>query len=366
MPAPIIAPTPIIVTLKPDILRLRRTSSVPGRYPGAVALIRSFRRRESFWCQDTPRVVGRPAFLLRTGLSPRIRRSSCPGAARSRRGPSGVPCTSGGSGRRGDPRRWGRGCRRSRRPKGTGCRGRSFRRNHSPSWNPPPCDDLLFVTQMICMIKEMLCGMIPSRFHRPFHHTAPLPRPEPGLTGGIRGMRKKLTATAAILLAGILAFFLGDLVVREPGPALLSARPGNDPPREIVDTGRKGETVAAIFETHPRDIGELFRMREASAGIHRLRDISVGMPYTITLDPDNNVLSLAYHINDEEILRIVRLEPGYRADKVAIGYERRIGTLGGVIESNLVSSLPGGGQSALLAIALSDIFAWDIDFNTDF
>jgi len=179
-------------------------------------------------------------------------------------------------------------------------------------------------------------------------------------------MRKKPTVTAAILLAGILAFFLGDLVVREPGPALPSAGRGNDPPREIVDTVRKGETVAAIFEKHHLDIGELFRMRKASAGIHRLRDISVGMPYTITLDPDNNVLSLDYHINDEEILRVVRSEPGYRADKVAIEYERRVGTLGGVILSNIVSALPGGGRSSLLAIELSDIFSWDVDFNTDF
>ena len=34
------APTPIIVTLKPDISRLSRTSSVPRRYPGAEVLIR--------------------------------------------------------------------------------------------------------------------------------------------------------------------------------------------------------------------------------------------------------------------------------------------------------------------------------------
>jgi murein DD-endopeptidase MepM/ murein hydrolase activator NlpD len=107
-------------------------------------------------------------------------------------------------------------------------------------------------------------------------------------------------------------------------------------------------------------------MREASPGIHRLREISVGMPYTITLDPDNNVLSLDYHINDEEILRIVHSKPGYLAEKVAIEYERRVGSLGGVIQSNLVSSLPEGGSSALLAIELSDIFSWDIDFNTDF
>jgi murein DD-endopeptidase MepM/ murein hydrolase activator NlpD len=179
-------------------------------------------------------------------------------------------------------------------------------------------------------------------------------------------MRKKLAATAAILGAVVLAFFLGDPFVRDPGPAPVSVDPGNDPPREIVDTVRKGETVAAIFEKHQLDIGELFRMRQASAGVHPLRDISVGRPYTITLDPDNNVLSLAYHINDEEILQVVRSDPGYRAEKVAIDYERRLGTLGGVIRSNIVSALPGDGRSALLAIELSDIFSWDVDFNTDF
>lgn len=179
-------------------------------------------------------------------------------------------------------------------------------------------------------------------------------------------MRKKLVATAAIPGAVVLAFFLGVTYMRDTGPPGGSVDPGKEPPREIVDTVRKGETVSTIFEKHRLDIGELFRMREASAGIHRLRDISVGRPYTITLDPDNNVLSLAYHINDEEILRVVRSDPGYRAEKVAIDYERRFGTLGGVIRSNIVSSLPGGGQSALLAIELSDIFSWDIDFNTDF
>ncbi|MHB8782518.1 MAG: peptidoglycan DD-metalloendopeptidase family protein [Desulfobacteria bacterium] len=179
-------------------------------------------------------------------------------------------------------------------------------------------------------------------------------------------MRKKRIVTAAILGAAVLALFLGDVVVRDTGPAGGSADAGKEPQREIADTVRKGETVSTIFEKHHLDLGELFRMRQASASIHPLRDISVGRPYTITLDPDNNVLSLAYHIDDDEILRVVRSEPGYLADKVPIEYERRIGTLGGVVRSNLVSSLPEGGQSELLAIQLSDIFSWDVDFNTDF
>ncbi len=189
---------------------------------------------------------------------------------------------------------------------------------------------------------------------------------EQGLAGNKGRIGKIWIAVVVISAAGLLAFLLGSPPAPDPRPASVSVAPAKEPPREIVDTVHKGETVAAIFEKHHLDIGELFRMRQASAGIHRLRDISVGRPYTITLDPDNNVLSLAYHINDDEILRIVRSDPGYRADKVPIEYERRVGTLGGVVESNLVSSLPEGGASALLAIELSDIFSWDVDFNTDF
>jgi murein DD-endopeptidase MepM/ murein hydrolase activator NlpD len=186
------------------------------------------------------------------------------------------------------------------------------------------------------------------------------------MTGSNRGIWKKRIAAVAIPGAVLLAFSLGARVVREPGPVPGSVDRGEVSPREIEDRVLKGETVSAIFEKHQLDIGELFRMRQASANVHPLKNISAGRPYTITLGPDNNVLSLAYHINDEEILRVVRSEPGFRADKVAIEYERRIGTLAGVIRSNLVSALPGGGESALLAIELSDIFSWDVDFNTDF
>jgi murein DD-endopeptidase MepM/ murein hydrolase activator NlpD len=179
-------------------------------------------------------------------------------------------------------------------------------------------------------------------------------------------MRKKPVAATAILGAVVLAIFLGDAFERDAGPAVGSVDSGRGRPREIVDTVRKGETVSRIFEKHHLDIGELFRMREASASVHRLRDISAGRPYKITLDPGNNVLSLAYHINDEEILRVVRSDSGFQAERLAIEYDRRIGALGGVVRSNIVAALPDGGQSALLAIALSDIFSWDVDFNTDF
>jgi len=48
-----------------------------------------------------------------------------------------------------------------------------------------------------------------------------------------------------------------------------------------------------------------------------------------------------------------------------VPYEKRIERIGGVITDNLISSLGQGKESLMLALHLSDIFAWDIDFTTD-
>jgi murein DD-endopeptidase MepM/ murein hydrolase activator NlpD len=106
-------------------------------------------------------------------------------------------------------------------------------------------------------------------------------------------------------------------------------------------------------------------MRRAAMDVHALKHLSEGRPYRITLDPDNNVLSLTYHVNDMELLRVVRSDEGFEAEKVPIDYERRVGHLGGVIRANLYSALPEDDRSTQLAMELSDIFSWDVDFNTD-
>ncbi|HEY5764626.1 MAG TPA: peptidoglycan DD-metalloendopeptidase family protein, partial [Candidatus Deferrimicrobiaceae bacterium] len=85
----------------------------------------------------------------------------------------------------------------------------------------------------------------------------------------------------------------------------------------------------------------------------------------ITLDTDNNVLTLSYQIDDAATLAITQEAPGFQAEKVAIEYDVREAGLAGTIENNLVSSLGEDGRSVALALDLSDIFSWDIDFNTD-
>jgi murein DD-endopeptidase MepM/ murein hydrolase activator NlpD len=135
--------------------------------------------------------------------------------------------------------------------------------------------------------------------------------------------------------------------------------------REIAGNIRAGETLFDIFKKYKLDIKELFRMREASADLHSLRDLSPSRPYKIILDDNDQINSFTYWINDDTILNITNTNEGFCAEKIAVQYEKRIEYIGGTIRDNLVSSMGNENGGLLMALQLSDIFAWDIDFTTD-
>jgi murein DD-endopeptidase MepM/ murein hydrolase activator NlpD len=135
--------------------------------------------------------------------------------------------------------------------------------------------------------------------------------------------------------------------------------------RAISGNIRKGETLFDIFRKYHLDVGELFKLREASADVHRLRDLYPDRPYKIVLDRNDKIASFVYWIDDDTILNISSTDSGYSAEKIPVKYEKRIEHIGGIIKDNLVSSMGEERGDLMLALQLSDIFAWDIDFTTD-
>jgi murein DD-endopeptidase MepM/ murein hydrolase activator NlpD len=131
--------------------------------------------------------------------------------------------------------------------------------------------------------------------------------------------------------------------------------------REIASSVGAGDTLFDIFKRHGLSIEELLTMREASADVYRLKKLNTGRPYTIKLDGENRVRSFTYSIDDDSTLSIERRGEGFIARRVDVEYETRIVHLGGAIKDNLISSM----DDLNLALEVSDIFAWDIDFNTD-
>lgn len=135
--------------------------------------------------------------------------------------------------------------------------------------------------------------------------------------------------------------------------------------REICGTVSKGETFADIFKKYGLDMRDLFQLRNASAAVHRLRNLYPGRMYKIVVDGTNQVESLVYWIDEDNILHITRKESGFDAQKVPVKYEKRIQYMGGIIRDNLISSLGEDREKVKVALQLSDVFAWDIDFSSD-
>jgi len=141
--------------------------------------------------------------------------------------------------------------------------------------------------------------------------------------------------------------------------------PGDKRYREITGNIKKGETLFDIFKKYKLDFVELFHLKEASANIHHLENVYPGQPYKIILDNNSRIKRFTYWIDDDSILNITRTEAGFSALKKNIEYEKRIFYAGGIIEDNLIVSMEEGKENLMLALQLSDILAWDIDFSTD-
>jgi murein DD-endopeptidase MepM/ murein hydrolase activator NlpD len=124
---------------------------------------------------------------------------------------------------------------------------------------------------------------------------------------------------------------------------------------------KRGETFYDIFKRYGLDIGELYQIDRSSKDVYNLSRLSLGRAYSITHDLEKSVRSLTYCIDGDSVLNITHDGDAYCAEKAPVPYDKRTGEIGGVIKDNLVSSL----DDLLLALDLSDIFAWDIDFTSD-
>ncbi|MHB8092812.1 MAG: peptidoglycan DD-metalloendopeptidase family protein [Syntrophales bacterium] len=135
--------------------------------------------------------------------------------------------------------------------------------------------------------------------------------------------------------------------------------------RAIHDKVVKGETLLAIFLKHGLDVKDLYAMRDAAARIYPLRNIHAGQPYTAKVEGKNRLNTFVYQINPDSVLKIRKTATSFEAKKEDIPYEKKLLFLSGNIEDNLISSIGQDHEHLLLALQLSDIFAWNIDFAVD-
>ncbi|MGD8894917.1 MAG: peptidoglycan DD-metalloendopeptidase family protein [Acidobacteriota bacterium] len=168
---------------------------------------------------------------------------------------------------------------------------------------------------------------------------------------------KRLTvlATLALLLA---------LPIQSP--RWLDTTPG--PPSEPLTVyhgsfGRDDSVAAALAEQlSPTAI---YHLVEAARPVYDLARVSAGRPFAVAVDPDGLLRAFTYGIDDLKTLRVVRQREGLEAEMLTRTYDTRTVVVEGEIESSLFATIAAVGEHDQLAFDLAQIFAWDIDFNTE-
>jgi murein DD-endopeptidase MepM/ murein hydrolase activator NlpD len=170
-----------------------------------------------------------------------------------------------------------------------------------------------------------------------------------------------------ILVAGIY-LFSGHQLVPVTNASLPQAAAPPPPPlpqREIIaEAVQPGDTISSLLGNYfsPQDIHQLNRQ---SKEIFPLTKICAGQPYKICL-VDGQFERFEYEIDADERLII---EPGqetqFAINKESIPYTVEITQIQGTITSSLFEAVAAIGEKPELALALADIFAWDIDFILD-
>ena len=126
----------------------------------------------------------------------------------------------------------------------------------------------------------------------------------------------------------------------------------------------RDSTLAATLEG-ALSPASIHRLVEAARPVHDLARVSVGHPYGLAVGPGGLLAAFTYGIDELRTLRVAREGSDLKAELLERRYDRRIETVAGVIRSSLFETIAEIGESDQLALELSEIFAWDVDFNTE-
>lgn len=126
----------------------------------------------------------------------------------------------------------------------------------------------------------------------------------------------------------------------------------------------RNDTLDRIFRRLKLDLADLASLRGLpgiKAGLDRLRP---GEALTL-LHRDGSLFGFERQLSPSERLKVTREDDGFKADVLENPLEIRERTIRGVIDSSLFEAVTTAGAHDQTAVALAELFGWDIDFVLD-
>ncbi|MGH8267454.1 MAG: peptidoglycan DD-metalloendopeptidase family protein [Steroidobacteraceae bacterium] len=151
-------------------------------------------------------------------------------------------------------------------------------------------------------------------------------------------------------------------------PAVLAGTPSLDGARlalssiDVIVT--RDDTLDRIFRRLKLSLTDLASLRGLPGLKAHLDSLRPGESLRLT-HRDGQLFGLERRLNESQTLKVVRGIVGLKADVVQNALQMRTRTVRGTIDSSLFEAVAAAGAHDQTAVALADIFGWDIDFVLD-
>jgi murein DD-endopeptidase MepM/ murein hydrolase activator NlpD len=126
----------------------------------------------------------------------------------------------------------------------------------------------------------------------------------------------------------------------------------------------RNDTLDRIFRRLKLDLADLASLRTLPGVRATLDTLRPGESLHLT-HRDGKLFGLERRLNESQTLKVSRAPDGLRADVLQSALQRHPHTVQGVITRSLFEAVEAAGAHDQTAVALADIFGWDIDFVLD-
>ncbi|OGG00474.1 MAG: hypothetical protein A3F83_07370 [Candidatus Glassbacteria bacterium RIFCSPLOWO2_12_FULL_58_11] len=136
-------------------------------------------------------------------------------------------------------------------------------------------------------------------------------------------------------------------------------------PYTLDDKVKSGDTFETILQRNGIDREYLYQLLTAAKPSHNLNCVTTGHVFEFSFQ-DSSLTELRYEIDADRTLIVARVDSaGWASNVEETVYQVREREIGGIINSSLYETLIGLSSNPELALALSEIYAWQIDFHND-
>jgi murein DD-endopeptidase MepM/ murein hydrolase activator NlpD len=128
---------------------------------------------------------------------------------------------------------------------------------------------------------------------------------------------------------------------------------------------RAGENFASVLQKFGLTPEEATGASAAAQRAFNLRQVRAGNTITVGRSIEGQLREIDYKIDADRMLKIIPGDNGYNAQIREIPSRAEVVAVSGALEDSLFNAVEDAGETAELAMRLSQIFGYDLDFYTD-